>query len=150
MRSVECGVRSVQCKVLSVECKVWSVKCVDLRFVGQAQYFRSFSSPCDCILFLDVACVRSSNCVLHVTAASRIVRAVSKFSWMSFACAVFCVSHMTTGPRIVRAVYRCSWTSLACVVISCFASVRRQSHCNCNANGVHVSIFLILTAFIFL
>ena len=94
MRSVECGVRSVQCKVLSVECKVWSVKCVDLRFVGQAQYFRSFSSPCDCILFLDVACVRSSNCVLHVTAASRIVRAVSKFSWMSFACAVFlCFAH---------------------------------------------------------
>ena len=62
----------------------------------------------------------------------------------------YCVLHMTAGHRIVRAVYRCSWMSLACVVISCVASVRRQFHCNCNANGVHVSIFLILTAFIFL
>ena len=59
-----------------------------------------------------------------------------------------CVLHVTAGSRIVRAVSKCSWMSLA-LVISCFASARRQSHCNCNANGVHVSLFLLLTAFIF-
>ena len=61
----------------------------------------------------------------------------------------FCVLHVTAGSRIVRAVSKCSWMSLA-LVISCFASARRQSHCNCNANGVHVSLFLLLTAFMFL
>ena len=80
-------------------------------------------------------------CVLHVTAGSRIVRAVSKCSWMSFACAVllcFDVLHMTAVHRIVS-VFR--------YIVFC-KGVPRQSHCNCNENGVHVSLFLLLTAFI--
>ena len=93
-------------------------------------------------------CSWMSHCVLHVTAGSRIVRTVSKCSWMSLTRAVLlCFAHDGWSSHCKG----CLQVLLdACVVISCFASVRRQPHCNCNAHGVHASIFLTLAAFIFL
>ena len=41
----------------------------------------------------------------------------------------FCVLHVTAGSRIVRAVSKCSWMSFACADFLCFAHDGWSSHC---------------------
>ena len=80
------------------------------------------------------------SCVLHVPLVVALSELFPSAPGCHLRAQFCCVLHMTAVHRIVS-VFR--------YIVFC-KGVPRQSHCNCNENGVHVSLFLLLTAFIFL